>query len=223
MQNKRTLIKVAWSLPVWLMAIIVMIPIVVIFFSWLHPQTEVWQHLIETQLSYLLKNTVILMVGVGVWTLVLGVSLAWLVAMCEFPGRRWLEWMLILPLAMPAYVYAFVMLGIMDFSGPVQTVYRELFGTQAYFPYMRGTAGVLFVMTSVLYPYVYLLARSAFISQGRSVLDNARMLGMSSWGSFFKVALPMARPAIAAGVALSGKWDRIDIAITKAYDEFLDN
>ena len=203
MQNKRTLIKVAWSLPVWLMAIIVMIPIVVIFFSWLHPQTEVWQHLIETQLSYLLKNTVILMVGVGVWTLVLGVSLAWLVAMCEFPGRRWLEWMLILPLAMPAYVYAFVMLGIMDFSGPVQTVYRELFGTQAYFPYMRGTAGVLFVMTSVLYPYVYLLARSAFISQGRSVLDNARMLGMSSWGSFFKVALPMARPAIAAGVALA--------------------
>ena len=192
-----------WSLPVWLMAFIVMVPIAVIFFSWLHPEVEIWQHLIETQLSYLIKNTLILFVGVGVWTLLLGVSLAWLVAMCEFPGRRWLEWALILPLAMPAYVFAFVMLGVMDYSGPIQTLYRQIFGVDAYFPYMRGTFGILFVMTSVLYPYVYLLARSAFINQGRSVLDNARLLGLNSWASFFRVALPMARPAIAAGVALA--------------------
>lgn len=191
------------SLPVWLMGLMVIIPIGVIVFSWLHPQTEVWQHLIETQLSYLLKNTFVLFMGVGVWTLLLGVSLAWFVAMCEFPGRRWLEWALILPLAMPAYVFAFVMLGLMDYSGPVQSLYREWFGADAYFPYMRGTFGILFVMTSVLYPYVYMLARSAFINQGRSALDNARLLGLGSWSSFFRVALPMARPAIAAGLSLA--------------------
>lgn len=191
------------SLPVWLMALLVFIPLSVIFFSWLQPQTEVWQHLIETQLRYLLTNTFILFVGVGFWTLVLGVSLAWFVATCEFPGRRWLEWALILPLAMPAYVFAFVMLGLMDFSGPVQTLYREWFGAKAHFPYMRGTFGILFVMTSVLYPYVYMLARSAFMHQGRSALDNARILGLSSGQSFFRVALPMARPAIAAGLSLA--------------------
>jgi len=203
LNNSRRTTRVLLSLPVWLMAIIVLIPIGVIVLSWLHPQTEVWQHLIETQLGFLLKNTIILFVGVGVWTLVFGVSLAWFVAMCEFPGRRWLEWALILPLAMPAYVFAFVMLGLMDYSGPVQTLYREWFGAKAYFPYMRGTFGILFVMTSVLYPYVYMLARSAFIHQGRSALDNARLLGLSPWASFFRVALPMARPAIAAGLSLA--------------------
>jgi iron(III) transport system permease protein len=192
-----------WSLPLWLMVVIVFIPIAIIMLSWLHPQTDVWQHLIETQLSYLLKNTLVLFLGVGVWTLILGVSLAWLVAMCDFPGRRWFEWALILPLAIPAYVFAFVVLGLMDYSGPVQTLYREWFGHDAYFPYMRGTFGILFVMTSVLYPYVYMLARSAFVHQGRSALDTARLLGLGAWASFFRVALPMARPAIIAGLSLA--------------------
>ena len=127
-----------WSLPLWLMAALVLIPIAVIFFSWSDPQTDIWQHFIETQLSDLLTNTLTLFVGVGIWVSILGVSLAWLVAMCEFPGRRWLEWALMLPLAMPAYVFAFVFLGLVDYSGPLQTWYRQLFGTDRFFPDMRG-------------------------------------------------------------------------------------
>ena len=192
-----------WSLPLWLMAALVLIPIAVIFFSWGDPQTDIWQHFIETQLFDLLKNTLILFVGVGIWVSILGVSLAWLVAMCEFPGRRWLEWALMLPLAMPAYVFAFVFLGLTDYSGPLQTWYRQLFGADAFFPDMRGAFGVLLAMSSVLYPYVYMLARSAFINQGHSAINNARLLGMNTWSSFFRVALPIARPAIVAGVALA--------------------
>ncbi len=192
-----------WSLPLWLMAFLVLIPIAVIFFSWSDPQIDVWQHFIETQLSDLLINTLTLFVGVGIWVSILGVSLAWLIAMCEFPGRRWLEWALMLPLAMPAYVFAFVFLGLVDYSGPLQTWYRRLFGADMFFPDMRGAFGVLLVMSSVLYPYVYMLARSAFINQGHSAINNARLLGMSAWGSFFRVALPIARPAIVAGVALA--------------------
>jgi iron(III) transport system permease protein len=163
----------------------------------------VWQHLIETQLFDLLTNTLILFVGVGIWVLILGVSLAWLAAMCEFPGRRWFEWALMLPLAMPAYVFAFVFLGFIDYSGPLQTWYRQLFGENAFFPHMRGAFGVLLAMSAVLYPYVYMLARSAFISQGHTAINTARLLGLSPWGSFFRVVLPISRPAIAAGVALA--------------------
>ena len=198
-RNRRLL----WSMPLWLMAVLVFIPVTVIFFSWSNPQTEVWQHLIETQLFELLTNTLILFVGVGVWVSVLGVSLAWLVVMCEFPGRRWLEWALMLPLAMPAYVFAFVLLGLTDYSGPLQTWYRQLFGEHAFFPDMRGAFGVLLVMSAVLYPYVYMLARSAFINQGHSAINAARLLGLNHWSSFFRVALPMARPAIVAGVTLA--------------------
>ena len=169
-----------WSLPLWLMSALVLMPIAVVFFSWSDPQPDIWQHLIETQLFDLLKNTLILFFGVGVWVLILGVSLAWLVAMCEFPGRRWLEWLLMLPLAMPAYVFAFVFLGLIDYSGPLQTWHRQLFGADAFFPDMRGTFGVLLVMSAVLYPYVYMLARSAFINQGHSAINNARLLGMRS-------------------------------------------
>lgn len=185
------------------MAALVSMPIAVVFLSWSNPQTEVWHHLIDTQLFDLLTNTVTLVIGVGIWVLILGVSLAWLVAMCDFPGRRWLEWALVLPLAMPAYVYAFVFLGLVDYSGPLQTGYRQLFGEHAYFPYMRGTFGVLLVMSTVLYPYVYMLARSAFINQGHSAINAARLLGLGPWSSFLRVALPIARPAIVAGVTLA--------------------
>jgi len=192
-----------WQAPSLLAALLVLLPLSVIFFSWSSNETEIWQHLIETQLGRLLQNTLMLLTGVGVWSMLLGVSLAWLIALCEFPGRRVLDWALMLPLAIPTYVVAFVALGILNYSGPVQSLMREWFGPDVWFPDVRGPAGVVFVMTTVLYPYVYMLARSAFLAQGRGLMDASRLLGHGPWQSFFKVALPMARPAIAAGVALA--------------------
>jgi iron(III) transport system permease protein len=185
------------------MALLVLLPISVIVFSWGNIDEDIWQHLLATQLPRLLANTTMLVIGVGLWTTGLGVSLAWLTAVCEFPGKRWLEWALMLPLAIPTYVVAFVALGIFDFSGPVQTAWRELFGTEAWFPQIRSTPGVIFVMVTVLYPYVYMLARVAFIQQGRELMDAARSLGYSPIKAFIKVSLPVARPAITAGVSLA--------------------
>lgn len=187
----------------WLMVALVLLPITVILFSWHVAQTDVWQHLIATDLPRLLKNTAVLMVGVGLSVAVLGVSLAWLTAVCEFPGRHWLDWALLLPLAIPTYVVAFVAVGLMGYAGPVLTFWRQLFGDDAWYPDVRHPLGVVLVLSAVLYPYVYMLARSAFLSQGRSLVDASRLLGVSSWGSFWRVALPMARPAIVAGMALA--------------------
>lgn len=192
-----------WHLPVWLMAGLVLLPVSVIVLSWGNAQTEIWQHLIQTQLGRLLENTVILLVGVGLWTLILGVSLAWLTSVCEFPGRRWLDWALMLPLAVPTYVVAFVFLALTDYSGPIQSLWRDWLGPDTPFLPVRGPLGVVFIMTCVLYPYVYMLARTAFIAQGRGLADAARLLGRGPWGSFWHVALPMARPAIAVGVSLA--------------------
>jgi len=162
-----------WRVPVWLMAALVLMPVSVIVFSWGNAQTDIWQHLIQTQLGRLLENTLIMLLGVGLWTLVLGVSLAWLTAVCEFPGRRWLDWALMLPLAIPTYVVAFVFLALTDYAGPIQSQWRAWFGADTGFLPVRGPMGVVFVMTCVLYPYVYMLARSAFITQGRGLMDAA--------------------------------------------------
>src|SRR5690606_11075319 len=127
--------------------------------------------------SRLLSNTLALMLGVGITVTLLGVSLAWLTAVCDFPGRRWFDWALVLPLAMPTYVVAFVALGLMSYSGPVLTAWRDLFGPRAWYPEIRSTHGVILVMGAVLYPYVYMLARSAFLPQGRTLTEAARTLG----------------------------------------------
>lgn len=185
------------------MAALVLMPILVIMLSWQSAQVEVWQHLVATGLSRLLKNTLMLMLGVGAMVMLVGVSLAWLTAVCDFPGRRWLDWALVLPLAIPTYVVAFVALGLMGYSGPVLSAWRTVFGAQAWYPEIRSAPGVILVMSAVLYPYVYMLARSAFLQQGRSLTDAARSLGRSPWASFMQVVLPMARPAIVAGMALA--------------------
>lgn len=186
-----------------MMAALVLMPVLVIVTSWQTAQVDVWQHLIATGLGRLIKNTVILMFGVGIVVMIVGVSLAWLTAVCEFPGRRWLDWALVLPLAVPTYVVAFVALGVMSYSGPVLTLWRGVFGADAWYPEIRSPLGVVLVMSAVLYPYVYMLARSAFLQQGRTLTDAARSLGLSPWASFIQVVLPMARPAVAAGMALA--------------------
>ncbi len=182
---------------------LVLVPVLVIVFSWGSNQVDVWQHLIETQLSLLLRNTLVLVLGVGTAVTVIGVSLAWLTVMYEFPGRRWLDWALMLPMAMPAYVLAFVVLGLFDFSGPVQQALKALLGDHFQFFDVRSEGLVIAVLALVFYPYVYMLSRSAFLSQSSDVLEAARVLGASSWGAFFRVALPMARPAIVAGCSLA--------------------
>lgn len=193
-----------WRAGAGVIALLVALPIVLVLSAWLEPQPEVWRHLADTVLGELLRNTVVLIVGVGLGVVIVGVGLAWLTAMYEFPGRSLFEWALVLPLAMPAYVLAFVAVGLFDFSGPVQTGLRALFGAETlWFPPIRSEGGVIAVLTLAFYPYVYMLARAAFLSQGQAMLENGRVLGLSAWGAFRRVALPMARPAIAAGAALA--------------------
>jgi iron(III) transport system permease protein len=167
-------------------------------------ENSVWEHLAQTVLSDLLKNTAWLVLGVGISVTILGVGLAWLTSMCDFPGRKIFDWGLMLPLAVPAYVMAFVALGLLDFTGPVQGALRDLLGRGGYwFPEVRSTGGVIAVMSLVLYPYVYMLARSSFMTQGNSAVEAARSLGLSSWSAFFRVSIPTARPAIIAGLSLA--------------------
>jgi iron(III) transport system permease protein len=180
-----------------------LVPVIVIVFSWSSDQTQVWQHLIATQLSTLLRNSIVLVLGVGVGVTVLGVVLAWLTVMCEFPGRRWLDWALMLPMAMPAYVLAFVVLGLFDFTGPLQQGLRAWMGEGFQYIDVRTEGVVITVLVLVFYPYVYMLTRSAFLSQSSDVMEAARVLGMSRWGAILRVALPMARPAIVAGASLA--------------------
>jgi iron(III) transport system permease protein len=153
-------------------------------------------------LGELLRNTFWLVIGVSCGTVLLGVSLAWLTAICEFPGRAFFSWALLLPLAMPAYVLAFVTLGLFDYAGPVQSQLRHWFGSSSWFPDIRSTGGVVTVLTLVFYPYVYLLSRNAFLTQGKRMLEAAESLGCGPWRAFFLVILPMARPWIAGGTLL---------------------
>ena len=192
--------KPAWSV-LWL-SLPTVVPLVVVLGSWLSPQPEVWSHLNEFVLPAVLKNTALMALGVALMVIVLGVGLAWLTAVCDFPGRRWFAWALVLPLALPGYVLASVMVGLFDYSGPLQTALRSTFGPVS-LPPIRSMGGAVVVFGLVLYPYVYLLARQAFLTQGKRSLEAAQTLGMPRWLAFFRVALPMSRPWWVAGLTLA--------------------
>ncbi|MFQ5848396.1 MAG: ABC transporter permease [Candidatus Methylomirabilales bacterium] len=192
-----------WPVAAGAVALLIATPILVVVSSAATPSLEVWRHLWATQLTELLWNTVALTVGVGLGVAVVGTGLAWLVTMYRFPGRSVFEWLLILPLAMPAYVIGFVFLATFDYAGPVQGWLRGVFGPQVWFPDFASYGGLVLVMTLVLYPYVYLLARAAFLEQPRTTLEAARTLGASKAEVFWKVVLPLARPSIVAGLALA--------------------
>lgn len=191
-----------WRITALVISLFVLIPLTVILFSFLYPAHEIWDHLIENVLRTLLINTVWLVLGVSVLTTFLGVSLAWLTAACDFPGRKFFSWALMLPLAVPTYVLAFVFLGLLDYSGPVQSQMRTWFGADVFFPEIRSTGGVIAVMSLALYPYVYLITRNAFLTQGVRTLEVAQSMGYNRRQGFFRVALPMARPWIAGGLML---------------------
>jgi iron(III) transport system permease protein len=192
-----------WRIASFIIAGVVAAPILIVALAWLTPAGDVWRHLAHTVLGELLRHTAVLIIGVGLGVFVLGAGLAWLVAMCDFPGRRVFDWALMLPLAVPAYVLAFVAVALLDFSGPVQGMMRTVFGSSAWFPPIRSAGGVIGVMVLAFYPYVYMLARAAFLAQGRRMLETGRVYGLTPWAAFMRVALPMARPALAAGVALA--------------------
>ena len=193
-----------WRLIPLIVAALVLVPVGTVVSSFFTPADDVWRHLVETTLADLLANTFWLALGVASGTALLGVSLAWFTAVCEFPGRGFLSWALLLPFAIPAYVTAFVMLGLFDYIGPVQTALRAWSGSDlAWFPDVRARWGVILVMVLAFYPYVYLLARNAFLTQGRRSLEAAQSLGFNRVEGFFKLALPMARPWIAGGLMLA--------------------
>lgn len=190
-----------WSVAVAL-ALLTLIPVGVVAMALLHPDQTIWDHLWRHVLPEVLLNTLWLALGVAVGVTVLGTGLAWLTAACEFPGRKFFTWALLLPLALPAYVTAFVWIGLLDFSGTLPTYLRENWGIPR-LPPIRSRGGVILVMVLALYPYVYLTARAAFQGQGRRLLEAAQSLGLSRRRAFFQVALPMARPGIVAGLTLA--------------------
>jgi iron(III) transport system permease protein len=196
-----------WMVLVMTIAALVAAPILVVLAGVFTNAGEVWQHLTSTVLPTYIANSLWLMVGVGVGVVVIGVGTAWLVTMCRFPGSRIFEWALLLPFAAPAYLLAYVYTEFLEFYGPVQTGLRSLFGWESiqdyWFPNIRSLWGAILMLTLVLYPYVYLLARSAFLSQSVCTLEASRTLGCNPWRSFVRIALPMTRPAIMAGLALA--------------------
>ncbi len=189
-----------------LAAFLVALPVLAVVLGVFQPDREaVWAHLAETVLAGYVANSVALALGAGLGAALLGVGAAWIVAMHRFPGRGILEWALLLPLAMPTYVIAYVYTDLLQFSGPVQTGLRETFDWQRgdyWFPDIRSLGGAIIVFSLVFYPYVYVLARAAFLERSGSLMEAAKSLGLSTRRAFFRVALPMARPAVVGGVAL---------------------
>lgn len=165
-----------------------------------------WAHLVDTVLPSYIVSTIYLCMGVGAGTVIIGTAAAWLITMHDFPGRRVFEWALVLPLAVPTYVMAYTYTDLLQFVGPVQSWLRAGFALSPgsyWFPDIRTLGGAAAIFTLVLYPYVYLLARSAFLERATGMLDVGRSLGLGPWRRFYSIALPLARPAIATGAALA--------------------
>lgn len=193
--------NILWTCGAVVLAGFAATPLLVLLARLAMPEQGVWQHLADNVLGELALNTFLLLAGIVPLTLVAGVGLGWLTGACEYPGRRFFAWALVLPFAVPPYVFAFVYLGMFDFGGPVQTALRAVFPSVGFID-IRNAAGVSFILSLAFYPYVYLMSRTAFMTQGRTALEAARTLGHSPARAFFTVALPMARPFIAAGLML---------------------
>ncbi len=196
-----------WTLGAVLIAAVVLAPVLSVVWIAFHPTENIWPHLMATVLPRYLKTTLALMAGVAVLTASIGTGAAWIVGMYQFPGRRWLAHALMFPLAIPAYVGAYALVDFLDYSGALQTTLRALFGWRNardyWFPTIRSEWAAILVLSSVLYPYVYLLTRQALREQSGGIYEVARALGLNGWGVFWRLGLPLARPAIAAGVALA--------------------
>ena len=195
-----------WSVNAVLIAAFVIAPILSVFIIALTPKENIWPHLLSTTLPRYASNTLLLMFFVGIFSGIIGTLTAWLIARYRFLGSSWLQWALFLPLALPAYVASYALVDLLEYAGPVQSLLRSLFNWKTsqdyWFPEVRSLSSAIFVLTLALYPYVYLMARSAFLEQSNSAEEVAKSLGISVLGRFFKLGLPLARPAVFAGIAL---------------------
>ncbi|MEN3757477.1 iron ABC transporter permease [Aeromonas veronii] len=195
-----------WITGSWATALLLGLPVIALVFSAFSAEGDLFRHLADTVLLDYLANTLGLVVGVVLLSLLFGVPTAWLVAMCQVPGRRALQWALMLPMAMPSYIVAYVYTDLLDYSGPLQAGLRALFGWHSpadyWFPAIRSLGGAAWVLALVLFPYVYLLTRASFLEQSVSLIHSSRLLGCTPWQSFRRLSLPLARPAIMVAVSL---------------------
>lgn len=195
----------SWKITSWSAAALLVLPVLAIFYTAIGESDELFAHLFATVLPTYTLNTFLLVIGTMLLTLVFGLPSAWLMAMCKLPGEKVLQWALVLPLAMPGYIVGYIYTDWFDFAGPIQIWLRntfELTPQQYWFPDLRTLPGAMTILALVFYPYVYLLARSAFMEQSGSLLQSARLLKCTPRQSFFRVSLPLARPAIAIGLSL---------------------
>ena len=196
-----------WAWVTLAVAVLAAAPILSVIWTAFTPTLDIWRHLASTVLPDYVWTSFLLAFGVALGTAAIGVATAWLVTMCRFPGSRAFEWLLLLPLAMPAYLVAYVYTDLLEFAGPVQGFLRQMFGWTSvrdyWFPEIRSLGGAVALFSLVLYPYVYLVSRAAFIEQNICVLEVSRLLGCTPWQAFRRVALPLARPAVVIGVILA--------------------
>ena len=195
-----------WSLGAVIIALAVIAPIAAVVWFALTPTENIWPHLLNTVLPRYFRNTLILMGSVGLLTAMIGTGAAWLVVMYRFPGRVWLQWALLMPLAVPAYVGAYALVDFFEYAGPIQTHLRNIMGYETsrdyWFPHIRTIGGAVIVLSAAMYPYVYILSRAAFREQSGAGHEVARALGVGPFRRFIRVGLPLARPAIVAGIAV---------------------
>ena len=194
-----------WLCGSGMFALLLILPIVSLFYLSTEEAGDLFSHLFATVLPTYTLNTLLLVIGVMGLSLFFGVPSAWLMAMCRVPGEKWLQWALVLPLAMPGYIVGYIYTDWFDYSGPIQQWLRDITGWTAsdyWFPDIRTLFGATYVLALVLYPYIYLMSRSAFMEQNVSLLQSARLLGCSSFESFRRVSLPLVRPAVAVGLSL---------------------
>ena len=195
-----------WSLLGLAIAAVVILPIATVFWLALFPEENIWPHMLDTTLPRYLRNSIVMMLGVGVLAGGVGTLAAWLVVMYRFPARNVVQLALLLPLSLPAYIAAFAVVDFLEYAGPLQTWMRGVFGWATprdyMFPEIRSRGIAILVLASALYPYVYFLTRSVFQTQSGAAIEVARALGCGPFQSFYRVGLPLARPAIAASVAI---------------------
>lgn len=193
-----------WGLIILLILVLILVPIFAVLFQTSFSPGPTWQHLVDTVLFDYISNSLLLVLGVGFLTILIGLSTAWVVSTCDFPGRKWFAVGLMLPLAMPTYIAAYTYVGIFDYTGPVQVFLRDTLGLsiEPGLLNIMHLPGLTVVMALVLYPYVFAIARTGFMNQSRTLVESSNVLGSSAWRTFFRVALPNNRPAIVGGVSL---------------------
>ncbi|MCW8330518.1 iron ABC transporter permease [Photobacterium sp. SDRW27] len=195
-----------WRTSGWGLSLLLVLPILAIFYTAMGESDDVFSHLMNTVMATYTSNTFWLVLGTLLLALLFGLPAAWIMAMCRIPGEKVLQWALVLPLAMPGYIIGYIYTDWFDYAGPIQIFLRDLFGWQTvhdyWFPDIRTLGGACVVLALVLYPYIYLLARAAFMEQSVSLLQSARLLRCSPWESFRRISLPLARPSIAVGLSL---------------------